>query len=690
MHKLTWKNVSYFIDAHRRNKEDGSTKRRPVLYRVSGSVNSCQLFAIMGPSGSGKSSLLNALAGRLPRTSKGKLTGQVLYDGNRLFKSSSPNNFERVIGYVTQDDALFPYLTTRETLLMSAYFRLSTSSSNRDREDIVNSLLFDLGLTDVAESFVGGKDVRGISGGERKRLAIGVQLISLPDVVLLDEPTSGLDAFQAQSVMEAMRMMSNKGKVILAAIHQPRAAIFEMFDQLLILAEGATVYLGPAPNTIEYFSNRGFICPLHHNPPDFFLDIVSVDRRSDILLTASRKRIRFLLSNWDLFAHGNEVNDDGEDVSNNNVNTRDESSGLPYETTPSPEGGILPITQRMGQACHRFGLELQALTWRAFVCQYRDLPGLAIRAVTSAFFAVIISLIFQNLGHTQRSIQDRIGLLYFIVLNQSFNPTIGALTTFTVELYVTRRERASGAYSSFPYFLSRVLCELSVLAILTTFFGIIVYWPTNLNRRVDKFFIFLALLNLGSWSSLAVGLTISAVSPSLAIANAMAAPVLIIFILFSGFYINLHSLPPGSDWVSYISFVKWAFESLAINEFSGASFECSVVNLQQGNCQQTGSDVLKRLSFQNGLEMTVVPFIGLCIGYYIIAYICLCLNREKFLRFSSSASLEKIPEIETGTETAERGERSAGEKSVEMKDGETKKQQGSEEMKQQQCSTEMV
>uniref|UniRef100_A0AAX7UVQ7 ABC transporter domain-containing protein n=1 Tax=Astatotilapia calliptera TaxID=8154 RepID=A0AAX7UVQ7_ASTCA len=225
------------------------------------------LNAIMGATGSGKSSFLDVLAARKDPAG---LSGEVLIDG-----APQPPNFKCLSGYVVQDDVVMGTLTVRENFTFSAALRLPSSISHKEKKQKVDRLIKELGLGRVADSKVGTQLIRGISGGERKRTNIGMELIIDPPVLFLDEPTTGLDASTANSVLLLLKRMANNGRTIILSIHQPRYTIYRLFDSLTLLVNGHQVYHGPARSALEYFS--GYICEPHNNPADFFLDVINGD-----------------------------------------------------------------------------------------------------------------------------------------------------------------------------------------------------------------------------------------------------------------------------------------------------------------------------------------------------------------------------------------------------------------------------
>ena len=290
---LSFSNLTYSIPIGKRSAFSkccggtGDLEKKVILDNVSASVPSGRFVAIMGPTGCGKTTLINALAGRLEFG--GELSGEVLVNGMPRSRS-----YRALVAYVMQDDILFPNLTVQETFEFAARMRLPKKVSNKAKMKLVDGIINELGLTKARNTRIGNAIYRGVSGGERKRTNIGIELLSGASLIFLDEPTSGLDAFQAMNVMESLWTLTSNGRTIITTIHQPRSSIFKMFDLLLLLSEGKTMYYGRAKAAIDFFEAAHFSCPVNFNPADFFLDVVSMDFRSMPAEEASRQRIGLL------------------------------------------------------------------------------------------------------------------------------------------------------------------------------------------------------------------------------------------------------------------------------------------------------------------------------------------------------------------------------------------------------------
>jgi ABC-type multidrug transport system ATPase subunit len=263
-----------------------------VLRDVSGHFRSRRLTAVMGPSGSGKTTLLNVLSGR---ASYGTTTGDVFINGIK----DEIARYNKVVGFVPQDDnTLLGELTVLEILETSAATRLPAHYSEFQRLQLVEETLELLGLSEVRFAPAGTETRRSLSGGQRRRLSVGVELVAQPLLLCLDEPTSGLDSSSAKSLVSALRKLSRSGLTIAAVIHQPRYEIFEMFDDVLILGKGGqTVFQGAVTRCMEYFASLGYDMPVHANPADFLMDVVSgevrptSEARARLALATARRRM---------------------------------------------------------------------------------------------------------------------------------------------------------------------------------------------------------------------------------------------------------------------------------------------------------------------------------------------------------------------------------------------------------------
>jgi ABC-type multidrug transport system ATPase subunit len=586
---LEWHDLSLWLPQRK-----GKIKR--ILRDVTAECPGGELLAIMGASGAGKTSLLNVLAMRVT----GEVRGTVRINGKRF----TARQFRRISSYVEQDDRLFPWLTVRETLSYVSRLRLPSSTKRAEKDRLVEDIISELGLVKCADTIVGNAIVRGISGGERKRLAIGCELVVDPSILFLDEPTSGLDASAALHVVETLRVLARAGRTVICTIHQPRSGIYSLFDKLLLLAgEGETAYFGRAADAVPYFAALGHQCPSFTNPADFFLDITAINSHSKELIVESKARIAALT---DAFA---------------------ESRAPTAAPPPSDTASQLEVTLMPGSG---FFTQLDVLTRRTARNLYRDKGRTVARFMTAIIVGALFGFIFFQRGYTLEDIQNRTGILFLICTNQAFGGLFAVLTTFVEEREIFLKERSLGYYGVLPYFLAKSIAEFPT-SLSPLLFGVVLYWTVGLNPDLDRFGIFLAFVFLTSFVSESLGLFIAALVKSAAIANAISPLVLVFFLILSGLYLNNETIPAWISWLRYVSFIQWGYHGMMLNEFRGVEFTGTQM-LPNGTSVmvvQTGEQVLDQLAMSD--EVTVLDdiliLIGMSLIYRLFAYLVL-----RFLR----------------------------------------------------------
>ena len=261
----------------------GIGKRNPVpkkliLNNVSGYCKPGQLLAIMGASGAGKSTLLNALTYR-------NLTGLNVESGARFANgvTVTPNSLTSVSAYVQQDDLFIGTLTVREHLNFQAAVRMDKHLSHIQRMERVEEVMQELGLKKCENTMIGIQGrIKGISGGEMKRLAFASEVLTNPPLMFCDEPTSGLDSYMAQNVVEVLKGLANQGKTIVCTIHQPSSQVYDMFDRVLLMAEGRVAFLGSTAEAAGYFSSIHMPCPVNYNPADHYIHVLAVTPGNEV------------------------------------------------------------------------------------------------------------------------------------------------------------------------------------------------------------------------------------------------------------------------------------------------------------------------------------------------------------------------------------------------------------------------
>ena len=219
----------------------------------------------MGPSGAGKTTFMNALSGR---ATYGRTTGKIYING----LPNNVANLSNLVGFVPQEDTMHRELTVRETLKSYALLRLPDYFGYSAVERVVQDVIEALQLDAVSDSKIGDETQRGISGGQRKRVNVGMEMVADPSLLFLDEPTSGLDSTTSFDLIDALRILADKGVNVMAVLHQPSFELYQKFTNVLLLGRGGkTVYLGKSDQALQYFTQLRFVKPDMMNPADFFM-----------------------------------------------------------------------------------------------------------------------------------------------------------------------------------------------------------------------------------------------------------------------------------------------------------------------------------------------------------------------------------------------------------------------------------
>lgn len=585
-------------------------REKDILKDVSGIMNP-GMNAIMGPTGSGKTSLLDVIAGR--KDPKGLKSGQVLVD-NTIVTS----DLRLCSAYVVQNDILMGTLTVRENLAFSANLRLSLKEySSSDKEMRVNSVIQELGLKDCADTKIGTMFLRGVSGGEKKRCSIGMELITSPSLLFLDEPTTGLDANTANSIMELLQNISKKGKTVIFSIHQPRYSIFRQFDHLTLMNKGEIIYAGAADKAIIYFEDLGYKCEPFNNPADFFLDV----------------------TNGTIRPHKSSNNISEKCSSSEEMVDNENPLAVMYRKSPyftklkdrltEISDGLDPeVTKgdKVGYATP-FYYQLLLVSGRTIRNILRNPQTSYAQLFLNIFFGILVGLIYYQIPHTlPEALQNRTGAFFFLVINMVFG-NLSAVELFVSERELFIHENSSGFYRTSAYFLSKVFADLIPNRILPVFiFSAIPYFMMGLKPEVEAFFLYCVTMSMVSLSAVSLAFLVSASVGSFAMANILIALPYVFMMVFGGFLVNLNSMLSGLSWLKWASIFRYGYNALAINELKDQVFTDNLTRV-------TGDMYLDHQEIDRsawGFWENQVALAGIMFVCLILAYVQLCrINRWK-------------------------------------------------------------
>jgi len=591
-----WENLRVTASISKKVIENGKKvtqkSEKVILNDISGSIKHNKFTAIMGPSGCGKTTLLNVLSGRTE--SRLKITGS-------LRVNSKPVNDIEFIGnlvaFVQQDDILMATITPREVFTFTANLRLKLSHA--EKKERVENLIKDLGLERCADTKVGNTFIRGLSGGERKRASIGVELITNPSLLFLDEPTTGLDSTTALNVLELLKRLAQNGRNVVSTIHQPSSEIFSQFDNLLLMVRGNIIYQGRASLAVGYFGSIGYPCPKLSNPADFFMKLTN---ESGLVLEEMSQ------------SKDGRVIDINQEELESRFQLRVDDLVTKYNKSHMKENALQGITNEYIENKRKYEVswfrQFYLVLIRALINEIRNPLDVKSKFGQILFFSVLTVALYTPLSKNFVGIQDRIGAIFLGVGMTGMAAINGSLGTFSLERAVFIRERMSKSYTSSAYFCGRALSELPLFIIFPFLYGVIIYFALELNLdSAGKFFIFVALHMLGWWAGSGYGLFLSTIFPTLEIALALVPVLIIPFFILAGFFVNQDSIPVWLIEFEYLSVFKWLFQSLALNEFTDLTLNCSP------SCKP-----LQTLGFDESLAACIGGLVGIGVLFRILAF----------------------------------------------------------------------
>ncbi|CAN6481684.1 unnamed protein product [Victoria cruziana] len=552
--KLTWKDLTVTVTV-----ANGETHR--VLEGLTGYAEPGSLMALMGPSGSGKSTLLDALAGRL--ATNAFLSGSVLLNGRKRKLSFG------TAAYVTQDDHLLGTLTVRETISYSARFRLPDNMPLAERQALVESTIIEMGLQDCADTPIGNWHLRGVSGGEKRRVSIALEILMRPRLLFLDEPTSGLDSASAFFVTQTLRSLARDGRTVIASIHQPSSEVFELFDRLCLLSGGRQVYFGKVSEAHEFFAQAGFPCPSLRNPSDHYLRCINSDFDKVKATLKGSMKLRF------------ERSDDPLDKITTSEAIRTlldayNKSQYRYDAMQRVDeiskikGNIL----ESGGSQASFLRQTATLTKRSFLNMSRDFGYYWLRLCIYLLVTICIGTIYWNVGTGYDSILARGSCGSFVFGFVTFM-SIGGFPSFVEDMKVFQRERLNGHYGVLPFVISNTISAVPYLLFITFASGTICYFMVRFHPGFTRYIFFVLCFYASVTVVESLMMAIASVVPNFLMGIIIGAGIQGIFMLVSG-YFRLPKDIPKPVWkypMSYISFHFWALQGQYQNDLKGLIFD---------------------------------------------------------------------------------------------------------------------
>eukprot|EP00252_Welwitschia_mirabilis_P000940 TRINITY_DN10929_c0_g1_i1.p1 TRINITY_DN10929_c0_g1~~TRINITY_DN10929_c0_g1_i1.p1 ORF type:complete len:1465 (-),score=160.32 TRINITY_DN10929_c0_g1_i1:229-4623(-) len=539
---MAFDKVNYYVDMPSEMRMQGVEESRlRLLTDVSGSFRPGVLTALMGVSGAGKTTLMDVLAGR---KTGGYIEGSISISGF----PKNQETFARVSGYCEQNDIHSPFVTVYESLVYSAWLRLSPEVDKPSRMKFVEEVMELVELSPLRDALVGMPGVDGLSTEQRKRLTIAVELVANPSIIFMDEPTSGLDARAAAIVMRTVRNTVNTGRTVVCTIHQPSIDIFEAFDELLLMKRGGRViYTGPlgrlSHKLIEYFEAIPGVPRITdgYNPATWALEVTSVAVEDNLGV-------------------------DFADMYSQSALFKQNDALIKELSVPAPDAKDLSFPTKFAQpfwvqclAC------LQKQTWS----YWKNPQYVVVRFFYTTLVALVFGSIFWNLGKKREKQQDLVNLMgsmYCAVLFLGVSNSSSAQPVVAVERTVFYREKAAGMYSPLPYAIAQVAIEVPYVLMQSVVYVAIVYAMVQFEWTAVKFFWFLFYYYFTFLYFTYFGMTTVAITPNYNVAAIIASAFYSTWNLFCGFIIPRPKMPIWWRWMYWGTPVSWTLYGLVASQ----------------------------------------------------------------------------------------------------------------------------
>mmetsp|Transcript_17713 Transcript_17713/g.49042 ORF Transcript_17713/g.49042 Transcript_17713/m.49042 type:complete len:693 (+) Transcript_17713:48-2126(+) len=562
---MEWRDVSFGIG------------EKEILRCVSGRLEPGRILAVMGGSGHGKTTLMNVLSARqrtrgVENTSGSRqrisLSGDITLQG----KVSKKADRRLKVAYVFQDIAMIETETPRECLLFSAYLRLPPTLEATQREAYVEGMLSALHLDGCADTCVGSAMRKGLSGGEQKRVSIGVELVSNPRMLFLDEPLSGLDAFNAYNVVRTLKLLAASGVPVMMTIHQPSSEIFDLLDDVLVLHEGEVCFHGPTSLLTEHFKTQGLLCPANYNPSDYVMFTMG---------RLSRDACRKVKDGW----LGSQLAQDlraGIPLCDVSGSESDDSQDGSESEPDSPSAWSVRTEAAVGGRAFFGQLGALMARDRRMVCRQLD------QHITTHITMLVVALVYgwfffkngikeESMNFLPNCLPDHyqpaacgayfaahMSVISLVSINMMFTSLGIAIDIIHRERPVLLRECAGGYYGIVAFFLSKCVFEVVLMSCSTAVTLLGTYFLVRL--RGNMFIIFCEIM-LMSFASSSLMYLLSAASRTREQAQTLALLPQVLQFAFSGLLVPAQMVPASLQWLKWCCPLFYGMGLVSVTEF---------------------------------------------------------------------------------------------------------------------------
>ena len=581
------------------------TRRREVLADVTGVVAPGAMVALMGPSGAGKTTLLDTIA-RRPAAPGARREGAVLLDGRRAKRRLLMHE----TAYIQQHDALMGYFTVFESIMFAALLKLPRHLSKAQRRAKVEAVITQMGLQRCRDTVVGNRVLRGVSGGEMKRVSIAVGLLQRPRAMFLDEPTSGLDSAIAADVMEAIKaVVSGSGCTLLITIHQPSPQVYGLFDTLLLLFAGRLAYFGPAGDApTAALEAQGFPFGRGISVPEFLLETLNLRARGKVehdfglayqaspQAQAHRRAAEKIWHRYQTRAPATATATDAEDPYAGTISVE----CFPRRPRGAPKGDAAGGATQAYQ--NGFARELWLLVAHRCAARWRSPFFLFTRVVSFAFYAAVYAGFFYGQVMTFSGVSNITALLFITIVISGFN-SITQVDDLKVDRDIFLRETRDGYYRAVTFVTSKLVQEAPGCLLGAFIFSAVIYFPVELNAGAGPYLFYTLTFFVINQCAMVLAFAVGALFPGEALSSVIVPFLSTINSVVAGFLVLPGSIPAVWKWVYWISYYQWGWSALMLNQFQGQAYT--------DHCEMEGGSAPGIYSMIDDLLKLVSP--GTCV-----------------------------------------------------------------------------
>ncbi|KAL9579505.1 MAG: hypothetical protein Q9212_005068, partial [Teloschistes hypoglaucus] len=575
----------------------GGGETRTLINDFTGVVRNGEMMLVLGRPGSGCTTFLKALANK--RSEYASVTGDVSYGG--ITAAEQHKRYRGEVNYNPEDDQHFPSLNVWQTLK----FSLMNKTRKRHRSEmdtIINALLKMFGISHTKKTLVGNEMVRGISGGERKRVSIAETLATKSTVVCWDNSTRGLDASTALDYANSLRIMTDvSDRTTLVTLYQAGEGIYEVMDKVLVIEEGRMMYQGPASEAKQYFFDLGFVSPDRQTTADFLTSVTDPNQRifrEGFELSAPKTPIEFER----IFKVSEAYKKVLADVTDYEAHVQNSGGQDAREFKQSVQEQKSKFVSKNSSFTVSFWRQILACTAREFWLVWGDKPTLYTKLFIIIANGLIVGSLFYNQPDNTEGAFSRGGTLFFSILFLGWLQLTELMKAVSGRVVIARHKDYA-FYRPSAVALARVLADFPLIICQVIIFGTIMYFMTNLDVDVSKFFIYELFVYTTTICITALYRMFAALSPTIDDAVRFSGTALNLLIIYTGYVIAKPELVGQKiwfGWLYYVNPIAYSFEAVLSNEFAGRVMSCAPSQLvPQGpgiqpryqGCAQSGAQL---------------------------------------------------------------------------------------------------